>query len=202
MKILAILILFFSINKGIAQSIELMPGTENVFVDIQFMENMSDSSFKYIVYSQTRAIISQENNATMSTVVFFNYKSKLGLGATLASRITSGNGASGLFGLSYLNIDKRFLIYSLLAVEQHDETRFGSFSVFKYYPQLCDNWKLYTSLEVNSLIDKEHHLDSVQRMRLGLDYKNNQFGLAANLREIGKDYNMIENYGLFFRKVF
>ncbi len=202
MKIVTILLLFFIVASGTSQSIEVMPGTENVFVDIQFLENMGDSSFKYVAYNQTRAIISQENTANMSTVIFFNYKTKPGLGLTLASRITSANGASGLFGLSYLNINNRFLIYSLLALEQHDETRYGSFSVFKFYPPINDVWKVYSSLEVNSLINKDIHLDSVQRLRIGLDYKNNQFGLAANLREMGEDYTMIENYGLFFRKVF
>ncbi len=202
MRIVIIILLIFISKTSIAQSIEVMPGTENVFVDIQFLEDMSDSNFKYVMYSQTRAIINQQNEANLSTVVFFNYKTKLGLGTTIASRITNNNGASGILGLSYLNINNRFLIYSLLAVERHEETRYGSFSVFKFYPPINDDWRVYTSLEVNSLINKDIHLDSVQRLRAGLDYKGNQFGLGVNLRERGQDYQMIENYGLFFRKAF
>ncbi len=202
LRIFIIILGVFITRMAVAQSIEVMVGSENVFVDIQFLENFGDSSFKYVAYNQTRATISHENTATMSTVVFFNYKTKIGLGSTVASRITSTQGASGLFGLSYLKIDKRLLVYTLLAVERIDEYRYGSFSVIRYYPEINENWKVYSSLEVNSLINKDIHLDSVQRLRAGLDYKNNQFGLAVNLRERGEDYDVVENYGLFFRKVF
>ena len=83
------------------------------------------------------------------------------------------------------------------------ELGYSWFSIARYTPDLSQTWGLYTSLELFSNFDKEGHVASVQRMRLGLQKQGYQFGLGLNLSGLGKTYAQTDaNPGLFVRKQF
>ena len=95
------------------------------------------------------------------------------------------------------------MLYALASIELSNELGYSWFSIFRFTPSFNDNWKLYSSLELFSNFNDAGHVASVQRIRLGLDYKSYQFGLAINLSGIGRNYQIRdENPGIFFRKTF
>ena len=81
-------------------------------------------------------------------------------------------------------------------------TGYGLFGLFSYTPGINEVWGLFTQIVFEPFFGNEGHIYSVQMMRLGLDYKSLfQFGFGANLEQIGKEFQLTHNYGLFIRRV-
>ena len=77
------------------------------------------------------------------------------------------------------------------------------FSIFRFRPALSEQCKGYVGVELFTAFDGSDHLASTQRLRLGVDYRTYQFGLAMNISELGSDLIVAnDNYGIFLRKEF
>lgn len=94
------------------------------------------------------------------------------------------------------------MLFGLASVGLKEELEYSWFSIFRYAPPIGEHWKLFTGLELFTLFNKSGHTFSVQRIRLGLDFKGYQFGLASNLSEAGKKFSTDNNFGGFIRKSF
>jgi len=79
---------------------------------------------------------------------------------------------------------------------------YSLFGLVFYRPPLNDTWKIFSQLAFEPLLDAQgQHIFSYQQIRLGLDYKGHfQFGLGANLEQLGAQFEWRQNYGLFIRK--
>ena len=184
------------------QSIEIMPGTDNLFFDIQFLKPLKKNDYKFTVFSRTRGIVDYESNANILSAAYVSYTSKIGLGVSIIGAVNSSNGPNGAAGVNFLKVKNNFTIFALAAVEAHHPIGYSLFTIIRYTPDIKDNWKLYSSLELFTLYRKGGHEVSSERIRLGLDHKNFQFGLGANLTQFGNEFTAIDNYGLFIRKSF
>ncbi len=186
---------------GFSQSLELMPGTERVFVDAQWLKPI-DKEFKWSLFSRSRATVDYSENANLFTGAYLNYTTNSGLGGTVVGRISSLS-SGGDVGVHYFKMNDNIVFYGLLSVELASEFSYSWFSIFRYLPQLNDKWRLYSSLELFSNFNESGHVASVQRLRLGLDIDGNQFGLGLNLSGFGENYDQTDsNPGLFVRKQF
>ncbi|KXX67138.1 hypothetical protein [Flammeovirga sp. SJP92] len=130
-----------------------------------------------------------------------NYTTNSGFGGTVLGRISSNNAGVDA-GVHYFKASKKFVIYALPSININNELLYSWFSILRFTPDLNKQWKLYSSLELFSAFSDIGHLSSVQRVRIGLDKKGNQFGLAVNLHESRYSASIDINPGLFFRKQF
>ena len=183
------------------QSFELMPGTERIFVDAQWLKTF-DQAKHISFFSRSRATVDYDQNTDLFTGGYLNYTSKVGLGGTILGRISSLSSGFDV-GPHFFKRKSNWMLYALASIELSNELGYSWFSIFRFTPSFNDNWKLYSSLELFSNFNDAGHVASVQRIRLGLDYKSYQFGLAINLSGIGRNYQIKdENPGIFLRKVF
>ena len=183
------------------QSLEIMPGTERVFADAQWLK-FFDSARKWSLFSRTRATVDYEDNTNLFSGAYLNYTTSSGVGGTVLGRISNG-GAGSDVGAHLFKANDKWMLFALASVELSTELSYGWFSILRFTPSLSDRWRLYSSLELFSNFGKSGHVASVQRMRLGLNRSGYQFGLGLNLTGIGKDYsNTDTNPGLFVRKEF
>ena len=197
--ILSVSLLF--LGKGQAQSLEVMPGTERIFADVQWLKPLDDQ-YRWTIFSRSRATVDYDENSNLFTGAYLNYTTKAGLGATILGRISSGASGSDA-GVHYFKKSEKIMFYGLLSVELDSRLAYSWFSIFHYTPELNDKWKLYSSLELFTNFRSGKHVASVQRMRVGLDRQGYQFGLALNLSGFGADYEFTdENPGVFLRKQF
>ena len=182
------------------QSLEVMPGTERVFVDAQWLRQFDDS--RWSLFSRSRATDDYRDNTNLFTGAYLNFTTPKGFGGTLVGRISSiGSGAD--VGLHFFQARPRFMIYALVSMELSNDQRFSWFSIARYTPHLTEQLKLYTSLELFTNFAEANHVASVQRARAGVDRNGFQFGLAINLSGVGKKYESKDaNPGLFVRKQF
>lgn len=200
-RILFILVILLSAKAVSAQSFELMPGTERLFVDAQWLKAFDEEN-KWTLFSRSRATVDYEENTNLFTGAYLNYTTKSGFGGTVVGRISS-IGAGGDLGVHFFSFSSKFLIYALVSVEFNADPGYSWFSIMRYTPPLSDKWKLYTSLELFSNFNADGHVASVQRIRAGVDRNGYQFGPALNLSGLGKDYSTTDtNPGLFVRKQF
>lgn len=204
MKKVSLSIFFITIllSQGIAQSLEGMGGHKRIFMDAQWLKPLSED-YRWTLFSRSRATVDYEEDQTdLFTGAYLNYTTKSGFGGTVLGRIGS-RGAGGDVGIHYFKSTKNFMVYALPTVEINEKFTYGWFSIMRYRPTLNDKWKLYTSLELFSTFEEGDHIASVQRIRLGLDFKKFQFGFAMNLSGLGEDYDIRdENLGIFLRREF
>lgn len=200
MRYLCFVFLSFNVCTVSAQSFELMPGTERVFIDAQYLEFFVASK-RWSLFSRARATSEYtESNSNLFTGAYLNYTSASGIGATVLGRISSNS--SGIdAGIHFFKARKSFMIFALASINVNDKLWYSWFSMMRYTPPLNQKLKLYSSLELFSAFGSIGHLASVQRIRLGIDLSKFQFGLAINLNE-SRLNNFDSNPGLFLRKQF
>ncbi|MEM9548440.1 MAG: hypothetical protein AAGA77_20820 [Bacteroidota bacterium] len=198
-KLLLIILSLFSFT-SYAQSFELMPGRERVFMDVQYLKFL-DGHNRVSLFSRTRATAEYDRYSTdLFTGAYLNYTSNNGLGATVLGRISSNT--SGIdIGIHYFKATASFMIYTLPSININDALLYSWFSILRWTPQLSKVWKLYSSLELFFAYDENGNLSSVQRIRIGVDKKGYQFGFAANLSD-SRFSDQDVNPGLFIRKQF
>lgn len=179
-----------------------MSGNKGVFADIQFLKPWKENNYKFTVFSRTRSTLDYDNNSNILSMAYINYTSKIGFGGSIIGSISSVSGFGPAAGINYFKTHKDFSIFALIAVEIDKVPGYSFFTLMKYRPDLSEKLKLYTSVELFSLVNETGHLVSVERLRLGLDIKNIQFGAASNLGQYGSSFNYTGNYGVFIRKEF
>ncbi|MEM1326792.1 MAG: hypothetical protein AAGI23_12600 [Bacteroidota bacterium] len=196
-----LLIILLSIGHGSnAQSFEAMAGTKRIFIDAQYLEFIGAES-KLSLFSRARATTEYDGqNTDLFTGAYLNYTTKVGFGGTIVGRISSNNSGVDV-GIHYFKAKKSLLIYALPSIHIGDNLLYSWFSLLRFTPELKNDWKLYTSLELFSAFGAVGHLSSVQRIRLGIDKSGYQWGTAINLNE-SRFSNTDANMGLFFRKQF
>lgn len=183
------------------QSLELMPGTERVFVDAQWLKTF-DEDRKWSLFSRSRATTDYEENTNLFTGAYLNYTTRSGLGGTVVGRI-SNLGAGSDMGVHLFKANENWMIYALASIALGMDLSYSWFSILRYTPAIDDHWRLYSSLELFSNFGEIGHVASVQRIRIGLSRSGYQFGFGLNLVGAGQAYEQTDtNPGLFIRKQF
>ena len=184
-----------------SQSLELMAGSERVFTDVQWLE-FFNREMDWNLFSRARSIVDYENNTNQFMGAYLNYTTPSGFGGTMVGRIASAG--SGLdTGVHYFKARESFMMYALASLTLVQGPGISWFSITRFTPKIDDKWKLYSSFELFSSFDYKQHQFSTQRLRLGLDNLGNQFGIAVNISETGKEIAHSDtNPGFFIRKQF
>ena len=182
------------------QSLEVMPGTERIFMDVQWLETF-DGAKKWSLFSRTRATVDDRERTDLFTGAYLNYTTSSGFGGTVVGRI-GGAAAGGDAGLHYFKAARAFMVYALASIAMDREFGTSWFSIMRYTPELREGLKIYSSLELFTNLNRQGHAFSVQRLRVGLEIPFIQFGLACNLSGAGVDYDTAVNPGIFVRKNF
>jgi len=202
------LISFFLLISGLAviaetqaQSFEAMVGQEHIFMDIQWLKPLSKDN-KWTLFTRARATADYEERTNHLTGAYLNYTTKSGFGGTLIGSMRT-SGAGGEAGIHYFKLTENFMFYGLPTIHFRKDLAYSWFSIMRYRPSLNEKLRLYTSLELFSYFEEDAHVASVQRIRLGLEAKKYQFGVAANLSGFGSSYAIgDENVGVFVRREF
>lgn len=184
----------------LSQSLEIMVGNERVFADAQWLRFM-DSKNQWSIFSRTRATVNYDNQTNLFSGAYLNHTLKNGLGGSLVGKIATGGGGADA-GIHIFKSRPTWMLFGLASVGLKEEFEYSWFSIFRFTPKINDHWRYYSSLELFSLFGKKNHLVSVQRIRLGFDHRQFQFGISANFTETGKGWTANSNLGGFIRKMF
>lgn len=180
--------------------IELMLGHKYGTVNLAFNKNFSQTSklgFFHMNTVQFDYKDEDKNSFILQDLIYVETIKNLRVAAGVAY---SKGGFDPTAGLQYVYSGKKLLFLFAPRVNIESDPSYDIMTILQYKPVLNDRVKLFTRLQMLNLFDSEGNIKSYQWMRLGLEVKGLQFGLAANLDEYGPNPSVESNFGVFIRK--
>jgi hypothetical protein len=102
--------------------------------------------------------------------------------------------------LQYFKKHKDWLFVLSPRIDIKKNGAYEIFGLAEYRPSIGRQLKLYSRIQAMSSFGPYAHNRSYQRIRLGIDVANFQFGAGLNIDEFGPDPLVKYNAGLFLRK--
>jgi len=104
-------------------------------------------------------------------------------------------------GLQYLLTSRDVSVFVLPRFDLTQTYNFETLAVLEYKPTLSKNWGIYTRVEglYNYNTKLGYHEITEINLRLGLCYKNVQFGVGSIHDFYGPDSFNVNNFGLFIK---
>ncbi len=104
-------------------------------------------------------------------------------------------------GLQYLVFSRDVSVFVLPRFDLTQTYNFETLAVLEYKPMLSKNWGIYTRVEglYNYNTKLGYHEITEINLRLGLSYKNVQFGVGSIQDFYGPDSYNVNNFGLFIK---
>jgi len=180
--------------------LELMLGNKYGTVNLAFSKNFSPTSrlgFFHMNTVQFDYKDENKNSFIMQDLLYVETFKNLRVAGGVAY---SMGGFAPTAGLQYLYIGKKFLFLFAPRVNIVSDPSYDIMTSIQYKPEINDRLKLYTRIQMLNVFDANGNIKSYQWMRLGLEAKGLQFGLAFNLDEYGPDPSVDTSFGLFIRK--
>lgn len=186
--------------EGAKGSVELMAGNETATLDTKLLVPLAE---RFSFLNRNRVPIDYEGNVKPTFhIAKFSYRMLENLGITTGVMGTSVGGINPQIGLEHLSKAGRLQVYQLFLVSTQENPILTSITNLAYRPQLVGDLSLMLELENVSFFSGQSHGISLQRPRVGIDYKNFQVGLAADLTEIGRKWEFGYQLGGFARTNF
>lgn len=187
--------------KAKAQSLEIMPGNNRVFADIQWLQPL-EPSYQFSLFSRTRATVTYEQQTDVFTGAYLNYTRFKGFGFSLVGRIDNRVGG-GDCGLHYFKNQKDWTAFVLLSAALDQADHYSLFSIVRYRPSINEHWKWFSGMELYIAWLRGDHRVSVGRLRAGAEWKGLAFGLGADGVYGGEGVQLVyNNFGIFLRRQF
>ena len=180
--------------------IELMTGLKYGTVNLSFSRNFSQTSrfgFFHMNTIQFDYKDEDKNSFILQDLIYAETVKNLRIAGGVAY---SKGGFSPTAGLQYLYSGKKLMFLFAPRVNIESDPSYDIMTVVQFKPEINDRIKLFTRVQMLNLFDSEGNIRSYQWMRLGLEAKGIQFGLAVNLDEYGHNPSVESNFGIFIRK--
>jgi len=197
-----LLLLCLGLTKIQAQPIpiELMMGNQYGLVNLAFSKDFSETSrlgFFHMNTVQFDYSEDEKNSFILQDLLYVEIFRNLRVAGGVA--YTKG-GFAPTAGLQYVFAGRKFLFLFGPRVNIESDPSYDFITIVQYKPAINDHLKLYTRLQLLNVFDAAGNIRSYQWLRLGLEVKGIQFGLAANLDQYGPNPSVESNFGMFVRK--
>ena len=180
--------------------VELMFGNRYGSVNLAFSKNFSPESRLGFFHMNTVQFYYKDHNRNsfvLQDLLLVETFKNLRVAGGVA--YTNG-GFAPTAGLQYVYIGKAFQFLCAPRVNIQSEPSYDIMTIFRFRPAINDRMRLFTAVRFLNVFDAGGNIKSYQWIRLGLDIKGTQFGLAVNLDEYGPNPALEGNFGLFVRK--
>ena len=123
------------------------------------------------------------------------------MGVSIGVNVNKNTGLVPTLGMQYVYSDSKWLLVVSPSYLFSSDKNISMLSIVEFKPQLSKNIILYTRVQgfYNENIEKSVNEQSYLQLRLGLNYKGYQFGLASNLNYFEKNHSLTKNFGIFLR---
>ncbi|WP_299434536.1 hypothetical protein [uncultured Aquimarina sp.] len=197
----SVFILLFS-SKNFAQQspipVELFAGNRAITYQHVLNKNILDNKFNFFNVVSFDAEYEENGNSIYVVQSLVSYKItnkfSLGIGGQLQNI-----GAFAIVGVQFAHATDNFLLVILPTVTITGKTNYEQFLLLEYRPKINEKIRGYfrTQFLVNTDFTKYNR--GYQQLRLGLEKKNIQFGLAATFDQFNSSTITTSNYGVFTR---
>jgi hypothetical protein len=204
LKAICVIISFFLFDGILLNAqpipVELMMGDKYGSVNLAFNRNFSQNSrFGFFHMNTVQFYFKEEskNSFLLQDLLYFEAIKNLRVAGGV---VYSKGGFNTTAGLQYVFSGKKLVFLCAPRVNIESEPSYDIMTIIQYKTPINDRVKLFTRMQALNLFDANGNIKSYQWMRLGLEVKGIQFGLAANLDEYGPNPSLDTNLGVFIRK--
>jgi hypothetical protein len=179
--------------------IELMMGHKYGTVNSAFSKDFSQTSrlgFFHMNTVQFDYKDTQKNSFILQDLIYVETIKNLRFAGGVAYSI---GGFDPTIGLQYVYSKKLFFLCAP-RINIESDPSYDIMTIIQYKPIINETLKLYTRFQMLNLFNSGGNIKSYQWLRLGLEVKGIQFGLAADFDEYGPNPTVKSNLGLFIRK--
>ena len=199
---LIFLLLLFTANGINSQPIpvELAIGHKYGSVNLVFNRNFSSKSrFGFFHMNTVQFYYKEEtkNSFLLQDLLYIEIVKHLRVASGV---VYSKGGFNPTAGLQYIFSGEKLMVLIAPRVNIESDPSYDVMTIVQYKPAISDRIKLFTRIQALNLFGSGGNIKSYQWMRLGLEIKGIQFGLAVNLDEYGPKPSFETNFGLFVRK--
>jgi hypothetical protein len=198
------LVSFFLLSSILANAqpipVELMMGNKYGTVNLAFSRNFSPTSRLGFFHMNTVQFDYKDDNKNSFILQDLMYVETFKNLRVAGGVAYSPGGFDPTVGLQYVISGKKLLFLFAPRVNIESDPSYDIMTILQYKPQINEKLKLYTRLQMLNLFNSDGNIKSYQWLRLGVEMKGIQFGLAADFDEYGPDPSVTGNYGVFIRK--
>lgn len=180
--------------------VELMMGNKYGTVNLSLNRNFSQDSKLGIFHMNTVQFNFKDelkNSFLLQDLVYLETFKNLRIAAGV---VYSKGGFNTTAGLQYVYSDEKLVFLCAPRVNLESDISYDVMTIVQYKPEINNNIKFFTRVQMLNLFNSEGNIKSYQWMRLGLEIKGIQLGLAANLDEYGLNPSVESSFGVFLRK--
>jgi len=180
--------------------VELMMGNKYGTVNLSLNRNFSQNSKLGIFHMNTVQFNYKDelkNSFLLQDLVYLETFKNLRIAAGV---VYSKGGFNTTAGLQYVYSDEKLVFLCAPRVNLESDISYDVMTIVQYKPEINNNIKFFTRVQMLNLFNSEGNIKSYQWMRLGLEIKGIQLGLAANLDEYGLNPSVESSFGVFLRK--
>ncbi|MEZ5072992.1 MAG: hypothetical protein R2751_19115 [Bacteroidales bacterium] len=200
----ALLVLLFSLALSTVRAqpipVELMLGNKYGAVNLAFSKSFGPESRLGFFHMNTVQFDYRDETGHSYILQDLLYVETIKHLNVTAGVAYSKGGFAPTAGLQYLLAGKNVMFLLAPRVNLVEDLSYDVFGFLQFKPALTENLKLFARAQFLSVFDGESHIKSYQWLRLGLDTKGIQFGLALNFDEYGPHPAVETSAGLFVRK--
>jgi hypothetical protein len=180
--------------------VELMMGHKYGTVNLSFSKNFSQTSRLGFFHMNTVQFDYKDKNNNSFILQDQIYVETLKNIRVAGGVVYSNGGFNPTAGLQYVYSGKKIFFLCAPRVNIESDPSYDIMTILQYKPEINERVKLYTRLQMLNVFDKGGNIKSYQWIRLGLEVKGLQFGLAADVDEYGPSPSVTSNFGFFVRK--
>lgn len=212
-SLIKMLIVYSSLAKG-QLPVEMFGGHQKSTIDViffKYFKNSHGENSDLLFFNRNRASIDyrmtpQENlpQFGFTEAVSYNHVKLKGLAPVAVVQVFSW-GVYPKAGFQYVRIKKRITLFGWVVCEILKHPDFDFFLLFRYTPKLTEKLNLFTQFEtVNAFpTSSSGNVNLTQRVRLGLEIREWQFGVGADFNETASEiFTDTHNIGGFLRHEF
>jgi hypothetical protein len=180
--------------------VEFVSGHRYVVFDVNLTKKFSPTSKWGFFHMNTIQAYYQEkekNSFIIQDLLFFEALKNF----RLAGGAFYGKpGFNPTIGFQYNPVGKKTVFLFAPRINLTSELSYDFMTIFQYKTPINSKLQFFGRFKMLNLFDANAHIKSYQWIRLGLEARKFQFGLAANIDEMGPEPIVESNFGVFVRK--
>lgn len=184
---------------GQSLSVDAMAGSRNYWYQHVLSQPIQSSDWGFFNVSSLNGFGQAQKDELMSqSYITYSVIKGIKLGAGTFYSTVPGFKASA--NIQLLLKGKNYTVIVIPRIDVNSYPSYDCMSQIEYVPSLTNKIKLYTRIQTLFNYTQLQHNRSYQYVRLGIDYKQTQLGLALNNDVYGSKKISFLNIGVFVRK--
>lgn len=178
--------------------VEILAGHRAFSYQHVINKNLRGEKFSFFNVTSFDADYDRNEDNVFLISGFFSYSLGKGFSAGLGGEIQRP-GAFVIAGAQYAYVSNQLLIVVFPSVNLNGDTQYSQLNLLEYRPNISRSLRGYFRAQILIITDFNVYNRGYQQVRLGLQIKQTQIGLAATFDQFDSGTIATTNYGAFVR---